>query len=210
MRIKIYCWAICIIFLFIGSSVFWGCSDNTAQNQEMLQTIEALKKEVQTMKDVEAIKQLHIRYVNDLTYGKWDDIIECFSEAAVLAVMMGQEPTKGKVGIKDIFMNQVAKSDKHTGREANMTLHPIVTVNGDMAKSNWVIYFITQPDQKKEALQVVQGIYDCEYIREKGEWKISYIKWTPRFALGPPPSNEIGSPQGDAAGGSAGGQAATK
>ena len=68
-----------------------------------------------------------------------------------------------------------------------MTLHPIVTVDGDTAKSNWVIYFVTQPDQKKENLSVVQGIYDSEYKRVNGEWKISYIKWTPRFALGPNP-----------------------
>ena len=202
--------AICLILLFIGFTVFSGCSDNTAQNQEMLQAIDALKKEVQTLEDIEAIRKLHIRYVNDLTYGEWDDIVECFSEDAVLAVMMGQEPTTGKEKIRDIFMNQVAKSEKHTGREANMTLHPLVTVDGDMAKSNWVIYFITQPDPKKEAIQVLQGIYDCEYKRENGEWKISYIKWTPRFALGPPPSNEIGSPQGGAAAGSTGGQAVLK
>lgn len=172
---------------------FWGCSKSTAQNQEMLKTMESLKKEVQTLKDIEAIKQLHIRYVNDLTYAKWDDILDCFSEDAVLAVMMGQEPTKGKAGIKDIFMNQVAKSGKHSGREANMTLHPLVTVDGETAKSNWVIYFVTQPDAKKEALQVVQGIYDCEYKKENGEWKISYIKWTPRFALG---GNPGGIPSG--------------
>jgi len=181
---------LCVIVMVMGVSVFSGCTDNTAKNQEMLKTIDELKKEVQSLKDVEAIKQLHIRYVNDLTYGEWDDIVECFSEDAVLAVMMGQEPTTGKEKIRDIFMNQVAKSDKHTGREANMTLHPLVNVNGDTAKSNWVIYFITQPDKEKEAIQVLQGIYDCEYKRENGEWKISYIKWTPRFALGPQISNE--------------------
>lgn len=192
---------LCMIVMVMGWTVFSGCTENAAQNQEMLQTIDDLKKEVQALKDVEAIKQLHIRYVNDLTYGEWDDIVECFAEDAVLAVMMGQEPTTGKEKIRDVFMNQVAKSDKHTGREANMTLHPLVTVDGDTAKSNWVIYFITQPDKEKEAIQVLQAIYDCEYVRENGEWKISYIKWTPRFALGPAMSNEGGGPPGDAAGG---------
>jgi hypothetical protein len=191
---------ICTIFLFLGLIVLWGCSNKIAQTQEMLQTIETLKKEVQILKDIEAIKQLHIRYVNDLTYGKWDDIVECFSTDAVLAVFMGKEPIKGKAAIRDAFMNQIAKSDKHVGREANLTLHPLVTVNGDTAKANWVIYFITQPDQKKEALQLVQGIYDLEYVRENGEWKMSYIKWEARFALGPAPSNQAGGPPNSAAG----------
>lgn len=201
--------ALCMLILAVGLTFFSGCADNDAEDKEILQTIEDLKKEVQALKDVEAIKQLHIRYVNDLTYGEWDDIVECFAEDAVLAVMMGQEPTTGKEKIRDIFMNQVAKSDKHTGKEANMTLHPLITVDGDTGKSNWVIYFITQPDQNKEAIQVLQGIYDCEYIRENGEWKISYIKWTPRFALGPAMGAGGEEPPGDAAGG-AGGQTAPK
>lgn len=46
--------------------------------------------------------------------------MDCFSEDAVLAVFMGQEPIKGKAAIKDAFMNQIAKSDKHVGREANL------------------------------------------------------------------------------------------
>ena len=205
MRDSIRFSAIYIILIMAGLICYWGCSDNKAQNQEMLKTIDDLKKEVQNLKDVEAIKQLHIRYVNDLTYGKWDDILNCFSEDSVLAVMMGQEPTKGKEKIKDIFMNQVAKSGKHSGREANMTLHPLVTVSGDTAKSNWVIYFVTQPDQKKESLSVVQGIYDAEYKRVNGEWKISYLKWTPRFALGANPGGPaLSSDQ------AAGGQAAKK
>jgi len=203
---------LCMIVMVLGWSVFSGCSDNTAQNQEMLQAIADLKKEVQTLKDIEAIKQLHIRYVNDLTYGEWDDIVECFSEDAVLAVFIGREPIKGKAAIRDTFINTISKSDKHSGREANLTLHPLITVDGDTAKGNWVIYFITQPDQSNDAMQLIQGIYDLEYVRENGEWKISYIKWTVRFALGPPPS-EAGSPPGDSTGGSAsgtGGQAAPK
>lgn len=185
--------------IMVCITLLGGC---TSQDQEMLQTIEDLKKKVQVLEDIEAIKQLHIRYVNDLTYGEWDDIVECFSEDAVLAVFIGREPIKGKDAIRDTFMNQIATSDKHVGKEANLTLHPIITVDGDTAKGNWVIYFITQPDQTKEALQLLQGIYDLEWVRENGEWKMSYIKWSVRFALGPPISEEGGGPPpGDAAGG---------
>lgn len=65
-----------------------------------------------------------------------------------------------------------------------MTIHPIISVDGDKAKGNWMIYFITQPDQESEALQVLQGIYDVEYAKEEGQWKISYIKWKNRFTIG--------------------------
>jgi ketosteroid isomerase-like protein len=144
-----------------------------------------LKAQVQNLQDVEAVKQLHIRYVNGLTYADWEDVVACFSQDAVLEVFMGREPIVGIDAIRDAFLNEIATSDKHVGKEANLTLHPMVTVDGDTAKANWVIYFITQPDPNETTLQLVQGIYDLEFKKENGEWKISYIKWVARFALGP-------------------------
>lgn len=196
------------IILIMGLAVFGGCAKDTAQQKEIVQAIEDLKDQVKALQDVEEIKQLHIRYVNGLTYCDWEDVVDCFSEDAVLAVFMDQEPIKGKAAIRDTFMNVIAKSDKHVGREANLTLHPLVTVDGDTAKGNWVIYFITQPDQTSQALQLVQGIYDLEYVRENGQWKMSYIKWTARLglgAMGGPPPGEASGPPGEM-GGPPGGQ----
>ena len=188
------------ICLVMGLASLLGCVNIEGQNQEDTALVIAdLKKKVQSLEDLEAIKQLHIRYVNDLTYCEWEDVVDCFSEDAVLEVFMGQEPIKGKAAIRETFMNQIAKSDHHVGREANLTLHPLVTVDGDTAKANWVIYFITQPDQSNPALNLVQGIYDTEYVRENGEWKMSYIKWVARLALGSvggPPSGENAGPPG--------------
>jgi ketosteroid isomerase-like protein len=200
------------IALIMDLTVLGGCAKDKAQQQEMVQAIEDLKKQIKNLQDVEAIKQLHIRYVNDLTYGKWEDILDCFSEDAVLAVFMDREPIKGKAAIRDAFMNEIAKSDKHVGREANLTLHPLVTVDGDKAKGNWVIYFITQPDRKSQALQLIQGIYDLEYKRVNGQWKMSYIKWTARFALGTVGGEGSGSSPGQAgvtSGGTSGSPSAT-
>lgn len=169
-----------------GLVFFWGCIvDNSETNPEMTEELAALKAQVQNLQDVEAVKQLHIRYVNALTYANWEEVLDCFARDAVFAAFMDREPIVGIDDIRDAFMNEIAKSGKHVGREANLTLHPIVTVDGDTAKGNWVIYFITQPDPNETTLQLVQGIYDMEYKKENGEWKISYIKWTARFALGP-------------------------
>jgi ketosteroid isomerase-like protein len=190
----------------MGLSFLGGCVQYSVPVQETAQAIADLKKKVQTLEDIEAIKQLHIRYVNGLTYCEWEDVVECFSEDAILAVFMDREPIKGKAAIRDAFMNEISKSDHHVGREANLTLHPLVSVDGDTAKANWVIYFITQPDKSNDALSLVQGIYDLQYVKDNGQWKMSYIKWVARFALGamsgPPPDategspGEIGSPPG--------------
>jgi hypothetical protein len=44
------------------------------------------------------------------------------------------DPIKGKAAIRDAFMNETSKSDKHVGREANLMLHQLVTVHGNAAK----------------------------------------------------------------------------
>jgi ketosteroid isomerase-like protein len=186
MTVKRICFTVLVACFSAGLVFFSGCYfDNSGNSPIDEEELAALKAQVQSLQDVEAVKQLHIRYVNAMTYANWEEVVNCFSRDAVLAVFMDREPLVGIDAIRDAFMNEIAKSDKHVGKEANLTLHPIITVDGDTAEGNWVIYFITQPDPEESTLQLVQGIYDMEYEKEDGEWKISYIKWTARFALGP-------------------------
>lgn len=185
MNVKKVCFSALVVCFTAGLFFFWGCGTQSGQDAETAREIAELRAKVQSFQDMEAVKQLHIRYVNALTFADWEEVVNCFAQDAVLAVFMGREPIVGIDAIRDAFMNEIAKSDKHVGKEANLTLHPIVTVDGDTAKGNWMIYFITQPDPNETTLQLVQGIYDMEYKKENREWKISYIKWTARFALGP-------------------------
>jgi ketosteroid isomerase-like protein len=170
-----------------------GYCEDRDQDREKLetltQTVAKIQKEVQTLRDIEEIKQLQIQYVNCFTFAKWDEITDFFSEDAIFAVFVDRVPLRGKAAIERSFKEEIAKSGKHEGKEANFLLHPIITVDGDKAKGNWLIYFVTSPAQQQFA--VVQGIYDAEYVRENGHWKISYLKWTPRLGLGAitPPSN---------------------
>jgi hypothetical protein len=39
-------------------------------------TLEDMEKRLQAVEDVEQIKQLHVRYVNALTFINWDDVAE--------------------------------------------------------------------------------------------------------------------------------------
>jgi hypothetical protein len=185
MTVKKGCCRALVVCFTAGLLFFWGCAIQSGQDPETAREISELRAQVQNLQDVEAVKQLHVRYVNAMTYADWEEFLDCFSRDAVFAVFMGREPIVGIDAIRDSVMNEIAKSDKHVGKEANLTLHPVITVDGDTAKGNWVIYFITQPDPNETTLQLVQGIYDMEYKRENGEWKISYIKWAARFALGP-------------------------
>lgn len=182
MNVKKTCFSALVLCFTAGLMFFWGCGSQPGQ--DTVREIAELKAQVQNLQDVEAVKQLHIRYVNALTYADWEEVLDCFTQDAEFAVFMDREPIVGIDAIRNSVMNEIAKSDKHVGKEANLTLHPLVTVEGDTAKANWVIYFITQSDPNETALQLVQGVYDLEFKKENGEWKISYIKWVARLALG--------------------------
>ena len=150
---------------------------------------------IQALEDTEQVRQLQYRYVNDLTFAQWDDVVNLFSDDAVLEVFVGREPIRGKAAIEKTFKGEIAKSSKHSGKEANIVVHPLITVTGDKAESNSVIYFITAYDPETDApqkeLHLLQGIYDARYSRVNGKWKISYLKWTPRLALPKPSADQL-------------------
>lgn len=79
----------------------------------------------------------------------------------------------------------------HIGQEGEICVHPIVEVSGDKAKGSWLHYIqFAQPRkmqhkpgllEREYAPDWLQGFYEAEYVREKGEWKISRLRWRCRL-----------------------------
>jgi ketosteroid isomerase-like protein len=135
--------------------------------------------------DIEQIKQLHIRYMNALTFVKWDDVIDCFAEDSSLDVQFGGL-IKGKAKIARFFKEML--SQIHIGKEGIFAIHPQITVDGDRAKGNWLMYIMYADYRTWQSRYWIQGIYDAEYVRVKGNWKFSHLQWRPRLEPpGPPP-----------------------
>jgi ketosteroid isomerase-like protein len=158
--------------------------------------LEDLEKRIHTLEDIEKVKNLQIRYCNALIQTKWDELIDCFADDAIVDLHMGY--CKGKKEFSKLFKESVSKN--HKGQEGNFAVHPIVTVNGDTAKGSWLHYIqFAQPRKLSpkpdncitdDAPNWMQGYYDMEYKKVKGEWKISMLKW--RCRLISPLTNLIG------------------
>lgn len=134
-------------------------------------TLEKLEKRVKVLEDIEAIKKLHINYVYLLCNLQWDDMLECFAEDATME-LLDQGVSKGKKEISGVFHNVLAKMIKRN--DGHFVGQPIITVNRDKAKGHWILYlFFAEPE-----VRWLQGRQDCEYIRVKGEWKFSSVKFT--------------------------------
>jgi len=148
--------------------------------------IAALEKRVQATEDIQQIHQLQRHYVNALINMEWDECADCFSENARVNVYL-HEPMQGREVIRQWFKEELSKT--HHGKEGDVLVHPEITLEGDKAKGKWLIYLMYAYPRTGQALFWVQGFYQNEYVREKGQWKVSYMSWTERMGLpggGPP------------------------
>jgi hypothetical protein len=149
-----------------------------------------IESKVQLLEDIEQIKQVQIRYVNCLTTCKWDEIADCFAKDAVTDIGM-HGIVKGKEEIDRLFKERVSRG--HPGREGNFVIHPLISVDGDKAKGSWLLYLMKQyPHTIAGGLDMdwEQGFYESEYVREDGQWKISYMKFRVRLSSPRPPHHK--------------------
>jgi hypothetical protein len=152
-----------------------------------------IKKRLRVLEDIEQIKQLQYRYLNCVMFAKYDEIGDCFAENAKIHFIESRPVTTGKAAIEKFFKDEIAKI--HVGKEGDFEVHPIISVDGDKATGNWVMYIMYFYPRTGQSLFWVQGIYDAEYVREKGKWKFGYLKWRERLGLpggGPPIEPIIG------------------
>ena len=142
-------------------------------------TLEELEKDVKALEDIVEIENMHREYVTWLNSEQWDLIIDFFSKTAITE-MGPYGVQKGKGEIAKLFGEVLAKGKQPMGRQ--IVDQPVITVEGDSAKGYWVVYrFFDVASTPAPATQVVkweQGRHDCEYVREDGKWKFSYLKWT--------------------------------
>jgi ketosteroid isomerase-like protein len=139
------------------------------------------EQKISILFDTEEIKKIQYRYVNALTFGRWDEAMDCFTEDAVTDMKRGGI-TRGKKAITKLFKEGISQGHGHG--EGSLVVHPIVNVKGDTATGEWIIYFMYSEPKTGKASDWAMGTYNMEYTRDQGQWKIS--KMTVRMLYGTP------------------------
>jgi hypothetical protein len=141
-----------------------------------------VEKELYAYREAQEVQKLHYRYVNSLIKNNWDDLFDCFSENCIADFGGGSEERriyKGKNAIIRLFREDISKA--HIGKEGIFVVHPIISVEGDAATGNWLIYIMNVHSRTGGFVDWMQGYYDTKYIKENGTWKFSYFKYTARL-----------------------------
>ena len=156
--------------------------------EELEKEIKELKKKLEIVEDIENIKRLHYRYINSFIASKWERIVDCFAEDAVVDLGGLEEGRiiKGKEQITKLFKDGICRVT-HIGREACFVVHPTIDVDGDKATGKFVSYFMNVRSMGRDPmLRWMQGVYACKYIKVDKEWKFSLFKWRPRLKYAEP------------------------
>lgn len=163
-----------------------GANDMEDRVARLEALVRQLSERLQVAEDVREIQELQYRYVNALMATDWDTCAECFAEDALVDVYL-HDPVRGKENIRRWFKEELSKT--HAGKEGDVCIHPIITVEGDRAKGDFMLYMMYFYPRTGQSLFWVRGQYQNEYIRENGRWKIAVMRWSELQGLpggGPP------------------------
>jgi len=145
--------------------------------------VKAKDKQLQTLRDIEDIKRLQCAYGYYLEHWMGDEIVDCFSRSEEVSGTFVEGTYKGQAGIRKYF---------HPGRDVPpdflhmvMQVSPVITVDKDGKKAygRWygygnILSRATTP--LNPAYMAV--IYEMDYIKEDGVWKILKLRLNMHYA----------------------------
>jgi len=149
------------------------------------QRIAQLETGVNAAEAIRAVKRLQHTYGHYLESGLWDDAADLFTSKAI-----GEFPNEtinGKSKLRKHFMRDAGRKSAGlaTGQlNVHLTLQPIITLGSDgkTAKATWHEMALLGEFGKSASWK--GGIYENEYVLEKGTWKISRLRYFPQYEGG--------------------------
>jgi hypothetical protein len=162
-----------ICILWIASPGAASDKTDAASQVEALKTqIAQIAHQVQNSQDVFAINNLQDAYGYYVDKAKWDEVADLFTKDGTL-----------EIGLRGVYVGQDRVraylhrlSDLTYGSLYNHSqLQPIITVDpeGKTAKGRWRAYI--QVGQLQTRAQWGEAIYENDYVKEDGVWKIKKL-----------------------------------
>ena len=127
-----------------------------------------LEERIARLEDLEAIKQLKHQYLNACDLKQVERIRDCFADGEILVDYGPIGVFKSRESFLDIFQSMACHDhviDLHHGG------NPEITVDGDQAKGIWSLFYFNL-DGNTQATRQIGGMYEDEYRRIDGQWKM--------------------------------------
>jgi hypothetical protein len=153
-------------------------------NKEELEAqVRFLEDRLRTVEDVEKIKKLQRMYGYYLDYGRWDEVVDLFSDNAESIEVADSGVFLGKAGVKRFVMdvlkaNRVPKEAPRGELHAALIGQPVISVDagGKRAYGRWgSLECAASPVDGTWRQYWAHGIYENEYIKEDGKWRFKKL-----------------------------------
>jgi hypothetical protein len=145
--------------------------------------VHRLAQNVERAESVRAVKRIQETYAQYSQFGLWADMAALFADNAQLSY--GKDTAHGRQAIQDYFLSTFGEGTHGLtpgGLHTQMVLRPLINVSADgqSAKGRWWEFSMTGQYGVKAAWAA--GIFENEYVRERGVWKIARLRYHPMFA----------------------------
>jgi hypothetical protein len=145
--------------------------------------VHRLAQNVERAESVRAVKRVQESYAQYSQFGLWTDMAALFADDAQLSY--GKDSAQGRQAIEHYFLTAFGEGThglKPGGLHTQMVLRPLVNVSADgqRAKGRWWEFSMT--GQHGVKAEWAGGIFENEYVRERGVWKIARMRYNPIFA----------------------------
>ena len=137
-----------------------------------------IERRLQALEDIEAIRQLKVRYCHSVDAYDAETTASFFTEDAVFDVG-ARGRCEGRQQVLEFFKG----SRERLPFFVHMLLNPIIDVDGDTATGSWYLLQASTVGQTNEAVWGCAR-YDDEYVRVDGKWMFKNVTvtmffWTP-------------------------------
>lgn len=168
--------------ILAGSAALPGSLARAASPAAALAT---LARDVDRVESVRAVKRLQHAWALYTDLGQWDRSAGLFAPDAELA--HGDDRYRGPQAIRDYFVRAIGKGTSGLPARtvhAPFLMAPLITMadDGDSAKGRWHAFSMRGSFGREASWQ--GGIFECEYRRQGGEWRIQRQIFTPML-VGP-------------------------
>jgi hypothetical protein len=151
--------------------------------EELEAKIKVLEAKVRVLEDTEEIQKLQKSYGYYLEHGLVDHLADLFSDAPDTCLLIARGQFKGKESIRRFFSNLPGPQEPEFLHQV-MQLSGIVDVapDGLTAQGRWYGFGATAMPAKEGVYQWwMNGVYENDYVKEDGKWKIKRVHWCTIF-----------------------------
>jgi hypothetical protein len=175
--VALVCFSICLSALSVIGGEIREYSGNSLQER-----IDRLEAGVQAEESIRAVKRLQHTFSHYLDQGLWDDVADLFAEESLLE-MSQRGAYIGKPHIRRALETFYGPPPLRRGELFDhINLATVVTIATDGHSAGARTSQLSMLGLNGEYALWEEGIYENEFIKQGGVWKIKSVRYFPKFA----------------------------